>query len=66
MIATIFAAGGSALVRSDRIAGDVVTAGFPTWIADLALPIGFGLMAVRFAIRAFAAPKQDHLPEIGP
>jgi len=52
MIATIFAAGGSALVRSDRIAGDVVTAGIPTWVADLALPIGFGLIALRLVWHA--------------
>src|SRR6187455_460592 len=38
MIATIFALGGGALVRSDRLAGDQVTAGLPTWVADLALP----------------------------
>jgi tripartite ATP-independent transporter DctM subunit len=52
LIATIFSMGGSALVRSDRIAGDVVTAGFPTWIADLALPIGFGLIALRLVWHA--------------
>jgi len=49
MIATIFALGASALVRSDRIAGDQVAAGLPTWVADLALPIGFGLIALRLA-----------------
>jgi C4-dicarboxylate transporter, DctM subunit len=52
LIATIFATGGTALVRSDRIAGDVVTAGFPTWVADLALPIGFGLIALRLVWHA--------------
>ncbi len=52
LIATIFATGGSALVRSDRIAGDVVTAGIPTWVADLALPIGFGLIALRLVWHA--------------
>ncbi len=51
-IATIFAMGGSALVRSDRIAGDVVTAGIPTWVADLALPIGFALIALRLVWHA--------------
>jgi C4-dicarboxylate transporter DctM subunit len=52
MIATIFALGGGALVRSDRIAGDQVTAGLATWVADLALPIGFGLIALRLVWRA--------------
>ena len=52
MIATIFATGGGALVRSDRMAGDIVTAGLPTWIADLALPIGFSLIALRLVWHA--------------
>jgi tripartite ATP-independent transporter DctM subunit len=52
MISTIFALGAGALVRSDRIAGDQVTAGLPTWVADLALPIGFGLIALRLVWRA--------------
>ncbi len=52
LIATIFALGGSALVHSDRLAGDHVAAGLPTWVADLALPIGFGLIALRLVWRA--------------
>ena len=52
LIATIFALGGSALVHSDRLAGDQVTAGLPTWVADLALPIGFTLIALRLVWRA--------------
>jgi C4-dicarboxylate transporter, DctM subunit len=52
MIAMVFALGGGALVRSDRLAGDQVTAGLATWVADLALPIGFGLIALRLVWRA--------------
>src|SRR6476646_8191927 len=52
LIATIFALGGGALVSSDRIAGDHVAAGLPTWVADLALPIGFSLIALRLVWRA--------------
>ena len=51
-IATLFALGGVALVRSDRLAGDVIGVGVPTWIADLALPIGFALIALRVVWRA--------------
>jgi len=54
------------LVQLDREGGTEGVVGIPAWVLELVLPIGFGLMAVRFAIRAFAAPKQDHLPEIGP
>jgi tripartite ATP-independent transporter DctM subunit len=52
LISTIFALGGGALVLSDRLAGDHVAAGLPTWVADLALPIGFGLIAIRLVWRA--------------
>src|SRR5204862_4528061 len=52
LITTILALGGSALVRGDRIAGTVVTEGLPTWLADLALPIGFALIALRLVWRA--------------
>jgi tripartite ATP-independent transporter DctM subunit len=51
-IATAFALGGVALVRSDKLAGDVIGVGIPTWVADLALPIGFGLVALRLVWRA--------------
>jgi len=52
LISTIFALGGVALVMSDRLAGDHVAAGLPTWVADLALPIGFGLIAIRLVWRS--------------
>jgi tripartite ATP-independent transporter DctM subunit len=52
LIATIFALGGGALVHSDRLAGDHVAAGLPTWVADLALPIGFSLIAIRLVWRS--------------
>jgi len=35
-------------------------AGLPAWMAELILPIGFGLMALRFALRAFAPPAHPH------
>jgi TRAP-type C4-dicarboxylate transport system permease small subunit len=34
--------------------------GLPAWVAEIVLPIGFGLMAVRFALRAFAPPAHPH------
>ena len=52
LISTVLALGGSALVNSDRIAGDHVAAGLPTWAADLALPIGFALIAMRLVWRS--------------
>ena len=53
MIATILTLGSIALLNVDRAAGSTITIeGVPTWIADLALPVGFGLIAVRLALRA--------------
>ena len=34
--------------------------GLPAWTAELILPVGFGLMALRFALRAFAPPAHAH------
>src|SRR6186713_651789 len=51
-VSTLFVLGGIALVQSDRQAGDVIAVGIPNWIADLALPIGFALIAARLVWRA--------------
>jgi tripartite ATP-independent transporter DctM subunit len=51
-VSTLFFLGGVALVQSDREAGDIIAAGVPTWWADLALPIGFALIAIRLIFRA--------------
>ena len=52
MISTILMMGAIVLVQSDREAGDILAGSTPKWIADLALPIGFGLIALRLAWRA--------------
>jgi len=52
MVATLLAIGGYVLLQSDRAAGDVVAIGVPVWIADIALPIGFALIALRLVWRA--------------
>ena len=49
MITTILCLGAVALARSDRAAGDMLGGGVPVWIADVALPIGFALIAIRLA-----------------
>lgn len=36
-------------------------AGLPAWTAELILPAGFGLMALRFVLRAFAPPAYTHV-----
>jgi C4-dicarboxylate transporter DctM subunit len=52
MVATILALGSIALVQSDRTAATEIAIGIPVWVADLALPIGFGLIALRLIRRA--------------
>jgi tripartite ATP-independent transporter DctM subunit len=51
-VATILAWGGIQLVLSEREVGSILAAGVPTWIAQLALPFGFALIAVRLAWKA--------------
>jgi len=65
MIATILCLGGVALLRSDRAAGDMLGGGVPVWVADLALPIGFGLIAGRLAWRASPHRRGRLLASLG-
>jgi tripartite ATP-independent transporter DctM subunit len=51
-IATILAAGAVQLVASERETGTIIAAGVPAWVGQLALPIGFALIALRLAWRA--------------
>jgi tripartite ATP-independent transporter DctM subunit len=51
-ITTILAWGAIQLVVFERVSGSVIGAGIPGWIAQLALPVGFGLIAARLVWRA--------------
>jgi len=51
-MATVLAWGGVQLVQSEREVGSILAAGVPTWIAQLALPVGFALIALRLAWKA--------------
>jgi tripartite ATP-independent transporter DctM subunit len=51
-IATLFAVGGAALVRTEREVGDVIAADVPVWVSVIAFPLAFSLIAVRLAWRA--------------
>ena len=48
------------LVKIDLASGSNAFAGVPSWLIESILPVGFGLMALRFALRAFAPPA--HVP----
>jgi tripartite ATP-independent transporter DctM subunit len=51
-MATILACGAVQLVSSERETGTIIAAGVPAWVGQLALPIGFALIALRLAWRA--------------
>lgn len=48
------------LVLGDRAAGLIAFSGIPVWVCELALPLGFGLIALRYLVhilrRATGAP----------
>src|SRR5215831_118826 len=54
-MATILAIGAVQLVLSERETGTIIAANVPAWIGQLALPIGFALIALRLAWRAGAS-----------
>lgn len=51
-VAGVLALGALELVRNERLAGTIIGAGIPTWVAQLALPVAFALIAVRLVWRA--------------
>src|SRR5690349_2159445 len=51
-VSVILAWGGFELVNVERQAGTTLGAGIPTWVAQLVLPVGFALIAVRQVWRA--------------
>jgi TRAP-type C4-dicarboxylate transport system permease small subunit len=72
VIALLFAAGISAamawygfnLVQVD-FGGTTAIAGIPGWVIESILPVGFALLAVRLAVRAFMPPRSD-APALAP
>lgn len=55
---------GVGLVQLD-FAGSGAIAGIPNWCVEAIIPVGFGLMAVRLALRAFKPPR-NNLPALAP
>ena len=46
-VATVIAFGGVRLLQVHRDGANLITLNIPVWVADLAFPIGFGLIAIR-------------------
>lgn len=52
LIAVLLANASWAFVASERLGQGMLLRGVPTWWGQLIIPIGFGLMAFRFGLRA--------------
>jgi TRAP-type C4-dicarboxylate transport system permease small subunit len=63
-ISAVMAWYGYGLVELDYGGTDAV-AGIPNWLVEAIIPVGFGLLAVRFALRAFLPPRND-VPVLAP
>jgi len=46
-------------VHADWLDGLEIYPGVPSWIAELILPLGFGIMALRFLLQTLAAPHRE-------
>ncbi|MEP7042289.1 MAG: TRAP transporter small permease [Dokdonella sp.] len=55
---------GYGLVELD-FGGNNTIAGIPSWLIEAIIPVGFALLAIRFALRAFLPPRTD-LPALVP
>lgn len=56
LVAAVLAMGALELVRVERETQSTIGRNIPTWLAQLALPVGFGLIAARLVWRASARP----------
>ena len=64
VVAGLLAWFGAGLVGLEREAPVPFVLGIPSWVPMLALPLGFGLMSLRFVMAAAAGPPPpgEHLP----
>ena len=53
------------LVRSEYTAGTVLTFGVPAWLAQSIIPLGFGAITLRFALRLVETLARLLQPEAG-
>jgi TRAP-type C4-dicarboxylate transport system permease small subunit len=56
---------GWGVVRSEYTAGTMLTFGVPAWLAQSIIPLGFGAIALRFALRLVESLIRLLQPEVG-
>ena len=66
LVAGLLAWFGAGLVALEREAPVPFVLGIPSWVPMLALPLGFGLMSLRFVLAALAGPPppEDVVPHL--
>lgn len=73
LVTLLFAAGiaglmawyGWGLVQLDFDGGGRI-AGIPQWMIEAIIPVGFGLLALRFAVHAFLPARNEDVPVLAP
>ena len=63
VMCTFFVQAAWGLVRSEYTAGTVLTFGVPAWLAQSVIPLGFGAITLRFALRLVATLCQWAQPK---
>lgn len=58
-ICLVMAKASYGLVQLDRESATPLVNDIPAWWVEVILPVGFGLMALRFALRAFVLPESS-------
>lgn len=46
--------------------GSGTIAGIPNWMIEAIIPVGFGLLALRFVVHAFLPPRNEDMPVLAP
>ncbi len=47
------------LVMMEKSDGSIIFASVPTWVGELIIPLGFGVMALRFLLNSFSRQKMQ-------
>jgi len=63
VMCTLLVQAACGLVRSEYTAGTVLTFGAPAWLAQSIIPLGFGAITLRFAVRLVATLRQLAQPK---
>lgn len=65
-VCAVLALAGWRFVMTEYEAGGQAFAGIPGWVVELVFPLAFGVMALRFALRALLPPGSAEGEEEGP